>query len=93
MLDPTTRDSLFIQTGEEEFRYAGEFYNGAYKTIDELFDVIKDARTRSAYKLEVEYDDSKGFPVSIDIDYIKDAVDDEIFYSISEYQEYRATIF
>jgi hypothetical protein len=43
--------------------------------------------------LYVEYDESKGFPISIDIDYIKNAVDDEVFYSVSEYQEYRATIF
>ena len=93
VLDPETRDSLMVQTAENMFEFAGDVYRSSYRTIDELFEIIKDARARDAYKLYVEYDESKGFPISIDIDYIKNAVDDEVFYSVSEYQEYRATIF
>jgi hypothetical protein len=47
------------------------------RTIDELFDLIQYAIGEDAYKLDVTYDHQRHYPTSIDIDYIKNAVDDE----------------
>ena len=93
VLNIETRDSLMIETGENSVEYAGDLFKNHFKTIDELFEVIKDARAKGAHKLEVDYDVSNGFPVLIDIDYIKEAADDEIRYSVSEYQAYQVTVF
>lgn len=49
-------------------------------TIDGLFDVIYRAIENEADELTVEYHASFGFPRTIDIDYIEEAVDDEIGY-------------
>lgn len=92
VLESGTRDSLFIQTGESTFEYAGDIYKSFYYTIDGLFEVVKNARG-DAYKLNVEYNNDIGFPESIDIDYIKNAIDDEIGYSVSDYRPYLVKTF
>ncbi len=90
ILDPDTRDSLMIETGEGTFEYAGDLYPTFYRTIDGLFGIIKEAR-QEAYKFNADYDSEFGYPVNIGIDYYKDAVDDEIGYTISNYFAYRIT--
>lgn len=47
------------------------------ETIDRMFELIEQAE-READMLEVEYSDD-GFPTSISIDWIREAVDDEMF--------------
>jgi hypothetical protein len=83
VLDPIERDSVMVQTGENTYQYAGEAYKGFFKTIDELFDVIKNAR--GADKLKVEYDEENGFPTRIDIDYDRNTSDDEVIYTVSNF--------
>lgn len=83
ILDVETRDSLMVQVGESTYEYAGKIYKDSYKTIDELFKVIKDSR--GAHELDVDYNEALGYPTSIYIDHIKNAVDDEIGYSVSNY--------
>jgi len=90
VLDPSNRDSLMIQTGENTFQYAGDVYKEAYKTIDQLFDIIREAR--GADQLDVKYDLESGFPLSINIDYEKNTADDEVSYTVSNYVPYRFTI-
>ena len=85
VLNPDTRDSLMLEIGGNTPQYAGKLFKDSYKTIDELFDVIRDARKRDAHKIQAEYNPDNGIPVSISIDYIKDAVDDEIGYTVSGY--------
>ena len=85
ILNPGTEDSLMVQTGENTFQYAGDVYSESYKTIDELFDVIINARKQNATKIDVKYNSTIGYPESISIDYIKDAIDDEVGYSVSNY--------
>jgi hypothetical protein len=92
ILEPESRDSLYLQTGESTFEYAGDLFPDFYHTIDELFDTIKKAR-KEAHELDVSFDKRVGFPESINIDYYKDAVDDEIIYSVTEYQPYSVTVF
>lgn len=47
------------------------------RTIDELFDLAREA-LREADAVEITYDATWGFPSVIDIDYIQDAIDDEL---------------
>ncbi len=52
----------------------------AYQTIDDLFDVIEEARKRPADRLEVTYDETLGFPSFLYIDYDFGLADEEISY-------------
>jgi hypothetical protein len=61
-------------------------YFEKYDTIEELFIVIDEAFDREADKIEITYDDIKGFPTRISIDFIEQAADDEIAYVISDFQ-------
>ena len=53
-----------------------------FETIDDMFDMIVDAE-KNADRLEVEYS-VHGYPSSIDIDWIQDAVDDEMLLTVEE---------
>ncbi len=53
-----------------------------FETIDDIFELIERAE-READELEVEYSDD-GYPLSVMIDWIKPAVDDEMYIQISE---------
>ena len=53
-------------------------------TLVELGDIVRRAR-READKVDVEYDPTYGFPTSVAIDWYKDAVDDEIGYTVSDF--------
>jgi hypothetical protein len=52
-------------------------------TVDALFAVVDDALD-TADKVEVRYDPALGYPAQIDIDRIRQAVDDEVSYTASE---------
>lgn len=56
-----------------------------YRTIDALFDFTEDAIGK-ADEIQVAYDPTYGFPVRVSIDYIKQAVDDELMLSVSDFQ-------
>jgi len=56
-----------------------------YLTLDGLFDEIQSAIDSSADEISVTYDALTGFPSSVGIDYILDALDDEISYTASEF--------
>ena len=54
-------------------------------TIDALFDEIQDAINREAHLVIAEYDSQLGFPKSVSIDYIREAADDEMAFSVSAF--------
>jgi hypothetical protein len=56
-----------------------------FPTIDELFDIIEDARRRDAASLAVDYDPTYGFPTRVSIDYHREMADDEIVYRASDF--------
>ena len=56
-----------------------------YFTIDGLFEVIADAIRREAAQVDIEYDDTLGFPRRVSIDYNAETADDEIFYVVSDF--------
>ena len=61
----------------EEYQY--------FETIDDLFHIVEKA-LEEADVLRVEYHPRFGYPTEIDIDYYKEAVDDEITYQASLYE-------
>lgn len=87
VLVPGTREIVYVQIDEQTQIPALEYMPDYFHTISELFDVIKDARNQNAAKITTDFDPNLGYPLSIDIDYIKNAVDDEVSYLISDYKE------
>lgn len=56
-----------------------------YPTVDGLFAIIAAAHARNAATLDVSYDGARGYPTSVAIDYVANAVDDEIGYRVSSF--------
>jgi hypothetical protein len=56
-----------------------------FPTIDELFDIIEDARRQDAASLVVDFDPTYGFPTRVSIDYHREMADDEIVYRASDF--------
>ncbi len=54
-----------------------------FHTINQLFELLEDALANEADKVDVEFSEF-GYPVRIDIDYIKNAIDDELFLGVSD---------
>lgn len=82
VLDPETGEPLCDpQTGELVLPN----YPNSFKTIDELFDVIENAREK-ADELNVEYNQEFGYPQFITIDYMKEAIDDEVSYKVDNFR-------
>lgn len=82
VLDPETAEPLRDPQTQELVLTK---YPESFLTIDELFEVIENAREK-ADKLNVEYDQNLGYPIHIEIDYIKEAVDDEVTYKVNNFE-------
>jgi hypothetical protein len=76
-----------------------EFKNGAeidltirqdlfdkYATIDRIFAELETDLNGAADKVTIEYDETYGFPTKADIDFLEDAIDDELYLSISDFE-------
>ncbi len=61
-----------------------EFYQ-EYNTIEKVFNFVEQA-SNEADEVTVNYDPTHGFPTEISVDRIKEAVDDEIYLSLSNFQ-------
>jgi hypothetical protein len=59
------------------------------RDIEGLFDLIREAIERKAHKVDVSYDRVYGYPTSIDLDYLFNAVDDELQVTVSWFQPQR----
>ena len=49
-----------------------------YYTVEQLFDYIQSAIDKKAHSVKVDYDAELGYPTSVEIDYIENAIDDEM---------------
>ena len=58
---------------------------GGVPTLAGLLDEARGARADGADVVLVSYDPTDGYPVSIDIDWAAEAIDDEACYSISDF--------
>ena len=83
--------SMEYSTGNEIDPQLLELFN-RYATIDKLFDGLKSGFDFAgddqgpADKVTVEYDATNGFPTKIDIDFVEEAIDDELYLSISGFE-------
>jgi hypothetical protein len=57
-----------------------------YATIDRVFLALQSAYTAEADEITVTYDPAYGFPATVSIDYIIEAMDDELSYQVSDFQ-------
>ncbi len=55
-------------------------------TIDDLFDEIGDALEGAAFSVIADYDADMGYPTSVSIDFIENAIDDEMAFTVSSFQ-------
>lgn len=58
-----------------------------YATIDRLFAELEVDLNGAADKVTVEYDPTYGFPTKADIDFIEQAVDDELYLTVSNLEK------
>jgi hypothetical protein len=61
-----------------------DFYQ-PYNTIEKVFDYVGEA-IRDADETTIDYDPTYGFPINISIDWIKQAIDDEMYLTISNFE-------
>ena len=54
-----------------------------FQTIDGVFDIIQEAYSGDADRIEVDYS-QYGYPLNADIDYIENAIDDELFLGVTD---------
>ncbi len=55
-------------------------------TIESLFDEIEAAIDGEAYLLMADYNPAMGYPTDVPIDFIENAIDDEMSFSVSAFQ-------
>jgi len=56
-----------------------------WPTVDGLFDVVERAIDGEADKVTAVFDASRGYPLTVDIDYIEQAIDDELTLTVSSF--------
>ena len=79
--DPTSGD-LLVNTWNSTI--VQETHKNYFYTIDGLYDYLEESGR--PHEREVEFDPTFHFPSIIGIDYIKNAVDDEIYFTVTEFQ-------
>jgi len=56
-----------------------------YNTIEKVFDYLEKATTE-ADEVTVQYDPTYGFPTDVTVDQIKEAIDDEMYLTVSNFE-------
>jgi hypothetical protein len=56
------------------------------RDVDSLFKILDDAYTSRAYKIDVVFDDSLGYPTSAFVDRDRDTVDDEQVFELEKFE-------
>jgi hypothetical protein len=77
----TYADGISISPGEQDFEYFSRF-----ATIDRIFTELQSVLAGEADEVSVTYNAEFGFPEQINIDYIKQALDDELSLSVSNFE-------
>jgi hypothetical protein len=60
---------------------------GKYQTIDLVFTELEAGLNGAADEVTVKYDPTYGFPTEATIDVVKEAIDDELYLTISNFEE------
>lgn len=84
-LSVEVRDGQVVAMVDQQGQPVTEFQDSflPYASIDKLFDTLEKAQNGGADKVTVEYDSQRGYPSSIYIDYIEQAADDEMSFTVS----------
>jgi hypothetical protein len=64
-----------------------ETVEGAFLTIDEIFDVIQDAIDENAVEIDVRYEDHLGYPTDVQIDLSRALINDDAQFEVREFEE------
>ena len=59
---------------------------GKYQTIDLIFAELEAGQNGAADEVTVKYDPTYGFPTEATIDVVKEAIDDELYLTISDFE-------
>jgi len=78
--------SMEYQSGNEIDAGSRELFD-KYATIDSIFAELEADLNGAADKVVVEYDPTYGFPTKADIDFIEEAIDDELYLSLANFEE------
>jgi hypothetical protein len=77
--------AISIETADGSEPGPNMLFYSQVATIDDLFDTLAKALDE-ADEVKVAYDPTYGFPQTIDIDNIKEAIDDEISYEVTNFE-------
>ena len=78
--------SLEYQSGKEIDAGSRELFD-RYATIDRIFAELEKDLNGDADEVVVKYDPTFGFPTEVNIDFIKDAIDDEQALTVSNFEK------
>lgn len=70
--------------GQIDTALVSDFYK-PYNTIDKVFDYV-DGAIKEADETTIEYDPTYGFPSTVSVDWIKQAIDDEMYLTLSDFE-------
>jgi len=77
--------SMEFQSGNEIDASSRELFE-KYATIDRLFTELEADINGAADEVTVKYDPTYGFPTEVTIDFVKEATDDELYLSLSNFE-------
>ena len=77
----TQQDGTAVAENDPSYTYFVEV-----ATVDRLFEILNSSLNGGADEVLVTYDATYGFPVTISIDQIKEAIDDEIAYQVENFE-------
>lgn len=78
--------SMEYQNGNEIDATSRELFE-KYATIDRIFSELEKDINGEADEVVVTYDSTYGFPAEVNIDFIKNAVDDELALTVSNFEK------
>ena len=78
--------SMEYQSGKEIDAGSRELFD-RYATIDRIFAELEKDLNGEADEVVVKYDPTFGFPTEVNIDFIKDAIDDEQALTVSNFEK------
>jgi hypothetical protein len=78
--------SMEFQSGNEIDPSLLELFD-KYATIDGIFSELEADINGAADKVIVEYDPTYGFPTKADIDFVEEAIDDELYLTLSNFEQ------
>lgn len=77
--------SMEYQNGNEIENTNLEFFQ-QYATIERIFEELEKALGGEADQVTITYDETYGFPTQADIDFVEQAIDDELYLTISDFE-------